>query len=90
MVNPDNYFDLYDFFVNELIGSQTLAIIVSFLLLYWFTSKFNINFQTTVLLSLVLLVGLALMFSNQLLWLLAGIIAGALFFYMISTLIRRG
>jgi len=90
MVDATQYFDIFDVLVNELIGGEMLFVIVAFLALYWAASKYNINFQVTLLLSVVLLGGLGLLFDSTLLWVLTGLVAGGLFFYMISTIVRRG
>jgi hypothetical protein len=58
MINPSNYFNLYDVFVNELFGSAWIFIIVSFLILVVILTSFRISYSTTS--ALLLLFGLVL------------------------------
>lgn len=88
MQNVGNYFDLYDVFVNELIGDVMLSIIV-FLVVIWFLSiKAKMPFQLSILFGILLL---AIFFAETqilIIWVFVVLTVGLMFYYAINKLMK--
>jgi len=88
MENVSNYFNLYDIFVNELIGDVMLAIIF-FLVVLWFMSiRAKMPYQLSILFGLLLL---AIFFAETqilIIWVFVVLAVGLMFYYTINKLIR--
>lgn len=90
-MNPDHYFNLWDIFANELIGDVWLTIIVGLIIVYLFSAKFNFTFQVSILISLLYLsVISAILIDNVLIWGFVVLAAGTLFYFAISSKLRKG
>lgn len=90
MVDSTNFLDLYDVFVNELVGSTMLFVIVGVIIIFYVAAVYRMPFQAVgMLVALFLMVYIA----NTLDWflyVLVLIVAGLLFYLMVARLIRRG
>lgn len=87
-ITQDNYFDLWNIFVNELVGNIWLAIILGIILIVYLAAKSNIPYQVTVL---FLFIWGGIIYSATLLneiWAFMLLIAGLLFYFGISLRFR--
>ncbi len=55
MVNPENVFDFYDIFVNEVIGDLWLTIIITFIIVNVFAIKKKVPFEVITMFDLLIL-----------------------------------
>ena len=83
------FFDLYQIFVNELIGSVFLAIIF-FMIIIWFTAiKLKMPFQLSILFGLLFIL---IMFAEtfiMILYVFVVLIVGGLFYYAVSKIFTQ-
>jgi len=91
MTTTDNYFDFWNIISNELIGDISLTVIVGLGIIYFFASKYNFTYQVTILLSILYLAVIsAILVDNIMIWGFVVLIAGTIFYYAISSKLRRG
>ncbi len=85
MIIQENVFDLYNILVNELVGDVWLALILGLIGVWWFSLKFKMPYELSILFGLLFI---AVMFSEVpallILWVLVVLITGLLFYYAIS------
>jgi membrane-bound ClpP family serine protease len=89
MIDPTQIFDLWDIFVNELVGDVVLAVVLGALLVAIFSAKFKLPAEVG---TILLMLFLAIMFKESqlfLLWVLIVLVAGILGYYIISRIIDR-
>ena len=88
MINSTNYFDLYDVFVNELIGDVMLSIII-FLVVIWILSiKAKMPYQLSILFGILLL---SIFFAETyilIIWVFVVLAVGLMFYYAINKMMR--
>ncbi len=81
MVTQNNFFDLWDIFVNELIGDIWLSIFIGLIVIFVLTIKFKMSFELTSSFGLLwIMVAFAATFM-EILWVLAILAASTFFFY---------
>lgn len=89
MVVQENFFDLYDFFVNELIGSPQLAVILGAGIIIYLGLKFKIRLEP---ISLLVGIFFLMMFSNTALIIIYTsivLVVGLLFYFGIDKKLHR-
>lgn len=91
MVNQSAVFDIYDVFVNELVGSLILTVIIILVIIYLVSTKFQIPFPVTFMLSLLFLMIIVSYNTGMvLLWTMIVLLIGLILYYPISRFINRG
>ncbi|KKN76069.1 hypothetical protein LCGC14_0374590 [marine sediment metagenome] len=81
MVTQNNFFDLWDIFVNELIGDVWLTIFIGLIVIFVLAIKFKMSFELTSSFGLLwIMVAFASTFM-EILWVLAILASSAFFFY---------
>ena len=55
MVNPENVFDFYDIFVNEVVGDLWLTIIIAFIMVNIFAIKRKVPYEVIIMFDVLLL-----------------------------------
>lgn len=92
MVNQSAYFDLYDVWVNELVGDILLFVIVGLLVVIYLSIKTNMPYQLTILFSSlwVLVVFSVATETLLIMYILTILVIGGGFYYIYSKLLRRG
>jgi|TARA_Y100000310_G_scaffold342241_1_gene444516 hypothetical protein len=88
-LNASNYLDLYDVFVNELIGDIWLFVILGMILIALVCIWKRIPFEVITVLEVVFL---AIIFAETLivsLWAFTVLFVGALFYYHYSRIAKR-
>ena len=85
----DNYFDLYQVFVNEVIGDAWLAIIIGFILITFFCVKSKMAFELATMLcllfSIIMFEGTGLM----IIWVYTVLAIGTIFYYNIAKAVDK-
>ena len=89
-MNQDNYFDIWDIFANELVGSVWLTIIIGLALIYYFSARYNFSFQVSIMMGMLFLSVVAAITLNPLIWAFVVLFAGTLFYFMLSSKLRKG
>ena len=90
MINQSNFFDLYDVFVNELVGDVWLSIILGLIVIWYLTIRLRMPYQLTVLFGLLYL---AIFFAETkiiLIWVFIVLFIGTMFYYGVSKTMRKG
>lgn len=88
MINDSNFFDLYDIFVNELVGDVILFIIIALIVVWYLSIKAKMPFQLSILFGLLLL---AILFTETIIlviWVFVVLTVGLMFYYMINKVMR--
>ena len=89
MQNASNFLDLYDVFVNELIGDVMLSIIV-FLVIMWFLSiKAKMPYQLSILFGLLLLTIFFAETNILIIWVFVVLTVGLMFYYAINKVMNK-
>lgn len=84
MQNMTNFFDLYDVFVNELIGDVLLTIII-FLILIWVLSvKSKMPLELSILFGMLLLAIFYAETNIIIIWVFIVLMVGLMFYYVID------
>jgi len=89
MLNQSQFFNIYDVFVNELIGDPWLAIIIGLILTVFITIKVKMPYQLTILFSFLYL---AIFFAETkilIIWVFLVLFVGTMFYYGISKTMKR-
>ena len=84
MINQSNFLDLYDVFVNELIGDVNLAIILGLIVIWFLTIKAKMPYQLSILFGVFWLI---IMFAETnliIIWVFVVLFVGTSFYYMLS------
>lgn len=90
-MNQSAYFDIGDIFINELVGDINLFIILSLALLWWLAIKNKMPYQAPLLLSILWLSGIFIYNTGlEVIWVFVVLFVGAIFYYQISKILRRG
>ncbi len=84
MVIQNNYFDLFDIFVNELIGDIWLAIIIGIIVMFFLSIKFKLPYQVSVLLCLLWLMIVFAATFLDIIWVFIILTIAFLFYYRIK------
>lgn len=89
MSSVTNYLDLYNFFVNEIVGSFPLFIILGVVFIVFLGARERLDFQSILLLCFVYIGGLVGVVYNDLAWTFIVLIVGLIFYVGLSNLFRR-
>ena len=90
MINPNNFLDLWDIWVNELVGDVWLFIFLGLIIILYLSIRAKLSSEVTVLLSVLFL---AIMFAQTkfiIIWAFIILFIGGLFFFKYQKMIRSG
>ncbi len=92
MVQPENFLDLYDIFVNELIGDPVLAVSLSLIVVIFFGVRNNMPWPVLIILvNLVIFIFVSKIFDAVVgMFTFAIFSIGFILYLPISRLFRRG
>ncbi len=90
MVVMDNFLDLWDIWVNELIGSVWLFIFLGIVLIAYLSARLKFSMQMTILLELLFLTIVFARSNLIILWVFILLAGGLMFYYFYQQTIRRG
>jgi len=88
--NPENYFDIWNILVYEVIGGIDLAIALGLILIAYFSARYMIPFQVGIAMMILYLVIIVAITGNLTFWTIVVLIIGLLFYWIISRVMRRG
>ena len=88
MVNPQNFFDLEQVLVNEIIGSIALFIIIAVIVIFVLATRYAVSVQATVMLLALFLCIIVAKYANTLIWVFVVAITGLVFYLAISKKIK--
>lgn len=90
MVNPQNYFDFYDIFVNEISGGLYIFVaLVIIFLIYWATLRYNVPWQVTAMLISLFFIIIGISTGNVI-FLLISILLSCMFFFFAARAVKQG
>ena len=91
VANTDNFLDLWDIWVNELIGSVWLFIFLGIVVISYLSVKSKFSLEVVVVLNVLFL---TIVFANatglSILWIFIVLGVGTLFYYIYQKTIRQG
>lgn len=90
MAFETDYFDIWNIFSNEIVGSILLSIIIAFILVYFFSAKFRFPFQIAIMMGILLGAVLYALTLEPIIWVIVLLVVGTLFYFMVSSKIRKG
>ena len=88
-INQNEYFDIYNLLVNELIGGVDLFTIIGMVAILIFCLKYNISWPPTLLLEMLFLCIIVAITFNPLIWVFVVLLVGILFYYYLSQATQR-
>lgn len=88
MINQSNVFDLYDIFVNELVGDVVLTIIIALVLVWFLSIKARMPLEVSLLFGVLILVIFFAETQLLIIWVFVVLIIGALFYYTLNKIMR--
>ena len=87
-MNPDNFLDLWDIFVNELVGDVWLFIFIGVALIAYISMKGKFPIEVTIMLEMLFLIIVFIKGSLSIIWIFVILGASALFFYIYQKMVR--
>jgi len=85
-----NFFDLFDLFVNELIGTLWLTVFLGAIVIYFMSIKMNLPHPMGLLFVMLwFMIMYAISGSLTILWIIPVLFAGTIFYQRIATAIKR-
>ena len=91
VANTDNFLDLWDIWVNELIGSVWLFIFLGIIVISYLSIKAKFSLEVTIVMNIIFL---TIVFTKaaglSILWVFILLGVGAFFYYMYQKGIRHG
>lgn len=88
MQNITEFFDLYDIFVNELIGDVLLTIIVALVVVFILSIKCKMPLEMSILFGLLLLAIFYIETQIIIIWVFVVLAVGLMFYYVIDKAFR--
>jgi len=89
-MNIDNFLDLWDIWVNELVGSVWLFIFFGIVLIAFLSAKAKFSMEITILLEVLFLTIIFAYIYFTFIWVLVILGIGALFYFIYQKTIRQG
>lgn len=89
MVDLTNYLDLQDVIINEIFGDWWLFAIIGFILVAYFSARFNMDWRVSITLEVLFLAVIVSAFEGaQIIYVLLLLIVPALFYYTVREKIK--
>jgi len=89
-MNQTAYFDLWDIFANELIGSVPLLIVIGAIAILLLGIRSKMPYQVIGILEIIWLGIIVSKTSNVAIWFYVVLVVGLAFYYSISRAFKRG
>ncbi len=90
VANTDKFLDIYDIWVNELIGNIWLAIFLGLIVIFFMTIRSKLPVQVSAMFSVLFLAAIFAKTGLTTLWVFTVLGVGLVFYYRISKIIRSG
>lgn len=88
--NPENYLDIWNILVYEIIGSVELTIIIGFILIAFFSVKYMIPYQVGIMMMILYFIIIAAITKDMGYWTLVILFVGLILYGILSRKLRRG
>jgi len=89
MITQDNFLDIGNLIINELVGSFWLFVILMIILILYFSVKNNFDLKTTLAIIFASSVGVAGYYYSSELLVVAALVVGLILYLVMSKLISR-
>lgn len=88
-IYEENYFDLYQVFVNEVIGDYWLAIILGFIIITFYCIKSKMPFELATMLCLLFSIVMFEGTGQVIIWVYTVLAIGTIFYYNIAKAVDK-
>ena len=88
--STDNFLDLYDIWVNELVGDIWLFIFLGLVVLFFLAIRSKMPSEVSILFAILFLSAMFAKTGMTILWVFTVLGVGLLFYYKLSKIIRSG
>ena len=90
VANVDHFLDLYDIWVNELVGDVWLFIFLGLILIWFLSARSKLTTEVSMLFAILFLAAIFAKTGLTVLWVFTVLGVGLIFYYKMSRIIRRG
>ncbi len=90
VANPDNFLDIWDIWVNELIGDVWLFVFLGIIVVSYLSIKAKLSMPVTILLNILFLTIIFAKSNLVILWTFILLGGGLMFYYQYQKTIRSG
>ena len=90
VADTSNFLDLYDIWVNELVGDVWLFIFLGLILIWFLAAKGKLTTEVSMLFAILFLAAIFSKTGLTVLWAFTVLGVGLLFYYKMSKIIRQG
>ena len=90
VADMSNFLDLYDIWVNELVGNIWLFVFLGLILIWFLAARSKLTTEVSMLFAILFLAAIFARTGLTTLWVFIVLGVGAMFYYKISKLIRSG
>ncbi len=90
VANTDNFLDLYDIWVNELVGDVWIFIFLGLIVIWYLAIKSKMPTEVSVLFAIIFLSAIFAKTGLTILWVFTVLGVGLIFYYKLSKIIRQG
>ncbi len=90
VADTSKFLDLYDIWVNELIGDVWLAIFLGLIMIWFLSAKSKLTTEVSMLFAIIFLAAMFAKTGLTILWVFEVLGVGLLFYYKMSKIIRQG
>lgn len=87
-MNINNFLDIWDIWVNELVGSVWLFVILGLVFIVYLSAKFKFSVEVSMMVACLFLIIVFIKSSLVILWVFVLLGVGALFYYIYQKTIR--
>lgn len=85
-----NFLDIWDIFVNELIGDVWLFIFLGLIVIWYISIKNKVTTEVTIMFTLLFLSAIFARIYSEIIWVFMVFGTGAFLYYKLQKIIRRG
>ncbi len=89
-MNINNFLDLWDIWVNELVGDVWLFIFLGIILIWYLSIKSKMTTEVTIMFMILFLSAIFAHIYFEIIWVFVVLGTGAFFYYKLQKLIRGG
>jgi len=89
-MNINNFLDIYDIWVNELVGDLWIFIFFGIIIIWFLSIKSKMTTESTIIFTLLFLSAIVIRANSELIWVLIVLGVGGFFYFKLQKLIRQG
>ncbi len=90
VISTDNFLDLYDIWVNELVGDVWLFIFLGLIVIWYLAIKSKMSTEVSFLFAILFLSAMFAKTGLTVLWVFIVLAVGMIFYYKLSKIVRQG